>query len=190
MFIIVPLIRPTLLLFASWATSLLRFVPFQTVVCSSHWNQESTDHHDFSAITSPRLAPWLQFLLNCRRRYTAVPIWWFLAWGKQRTLTQYSWTAPHQSVHRSLCTLQARSANTTFEQKGIARTLFERIRSTTPSLIATQRFGRGIRFKLPFVERLHRGRNIAHVPSRSYRRAHRIVSPNMLLRSFVISSKR
>jgi len=119
-----------------------------------------------------------------------VPIWWFLAWGKQRTLTQYSWTAPHQSVHRSLCTLQARSANTTFVQKGIARTLFERIRSTTPSLIATQRFGRGIRFKLPFVERLHRGRNIAHVPSRSYRRAHRIVSPNMLLRSFVISSKR
>ena len=185
----VPLIRLTVLLLASWTTFLLRFVPYQTVQRCSPWNQEATDHRDFSVITFPRLAPQLQYPLNCQS-HTSVPIWWFLACGRQRTLTRYSWTSPHQSVGRSLCASQARLVNTAFAQEEIARTLLERTRSTTPSLIATQRFGRSIQSKLPFIERLHRGRNIASVPSRSYRQSHRIVSPNISLHSFMTSSKR
>jgi len=148
------------------------------------------NHRVFSAITLLRLAPQLQFLLNCQRSYTSVPIWRFLVWGRQKALTQYSWIAPQESAHRSCCTSQPRPANTTFEPEGIAQTLLERVRFTTPLLIATQMFGLGILFRLPFIERLHQGRGIAHVPSRSYLQAHQKASPDILLRSFVTSGKK
>jgi hypothetical protein len=164
---------------AGWTTFLSRFVPFQMVQRSSHWNREATNHRASSAITLPRLAPQLQFLSHCQRSYTSVPIWRFLVWGRQKALTQYSWTAPHWSAHRSRCISQARPANTTFAHEATARTLLESIRFTTPSLIGTQMFGHGILFRLLFIERLHRGRGIAHVPSRLYRQAHRKISPNI-----------
>jgi len=78
------------LLFASWTTFPLRFILYQMVPRSSHWNQEARNDRAFSAITLPRLILQLQFLLNYQRRYTSVPIWRFLAWKRQRTLTQYS----------------------------------------------------------------------------------------------------
>ena len=152
------------LLFASWTTSLLRFIPYQMVHRFSHWNQEATNHRAFSAITLPRLALRLQFLLNCQRSYFSVPIWRFLVWDRQRTLMQYSWTAPQESAHRSRFTSQAGPVNTTFAQEEFAQTLLRRLRRITPSLIATQMFGRGIPFKLPSVGRLRRARTIAHVP--------------------------
>jgi len=178
------------LLLAGWTTSLLLFVPFQVVQRSSLWSRKAMNHRVFSAITLPRLALQLQFLLNCQRSSTSVPIWRFLVWDRQKALTQYSWTAPQESAHRSRCTSQARPANTTFEHEGIARTLLEIIRFTTPLLIATQMFGRGILFRLPFIERLHQGRGIAHIPSRSYLQAHRKASPGILLRSFVTLGKK
>ena len=76
------------LLLATWTTSLPRFVPYQMVQHSSHWNQEATNHRAFFAITLLRLALWLEFLLNCQRKHSSTPRWWFLAWGGQRTLMQ------------------------------------------------------------------------------------------------------
>ncbi len=159
------------LLFSSWTTSLLRSIPYQAVRRSSHWNQEATNHHAFFAITLPRLTLRLQPLLNCKRRYIPVPMWWFLLWGGQRTLMQYSWTTLHKSAHRSRSTSQAILANLTSVQEGIARTLLRRKRSTTPSSIATQMSGRCIPFRLPSVGRLHRARTIANVPLHSYRQS-------------------
>jgi hypothetical protein len=156
---------------------------------SSHWSQEVTNHRAFSAITLPRLVLGPQFLLNCLRSYISVPIWQFLVWGRQRTLMQYSWTTPQEFAHRFRFTLQARPVNTTFAREGFAQTLLRRIRSTTPSLIATQKFGRGIPFKLPFVGRLRRARAIAHVPLRSYRQPRQILSPNISRPSSVTSSR-
>jgi len=151
------------LLFASWTASLLRFIPYQMVQRSSHWSQEATNHRAFSAITSPHLALRPQFRLNCQGSYASVPIWQFLVWGRQRTRMQYSWTTLQESAHRFRLTLQARPVNTTFVQEGFARTLLRRIRSITPSLIATPKFGRGIPFRLPSVGGLHRERTITHV---------------------------
>ena len=152
------------LLFASWTTSPLRSIPYQTVQRSSHWNQEATNHRAFFAITSPRLAQRLRFLLNCERRYILVPIWWFLLWGRQKTLMQYSWTTLHESAHRSRSISQAILANSIFVQQGIAWTLLRRTRSTTPSSIATQMSGRGIPFRLKSVGRLHQARSISDAP--------------------------
>ena len=78
---------------------------------SSHWNQEATSHHAFSAVTLLRLLLWLHFPFNCRKSYSLVPIWWFLAWG---SLMQCSWTGPHKSVHRLRFPSHARPANSTF----------------------------------------------------------------------------
>ena len=170
------------LLFASWTTSLLRSIPYQMVQRSSHWNQGATNHHAFSAITSPRLTLGLQFLLNYQRRYTPVPIWWFLLWGRQRTLMQYSWTTRHDSAHRSPSISQAILANSM--QEGIARTLLRRTRSTTPSSIATQMSGRGIPFRLKSVGRPHQARTIADVPLHSYRQFCQIIFPDISRPSF------
>ena len=102
---------------------------------------------------------------------------------------QYFWTTPHESAHRSRFISQARLANSTFEQEGIARTRLRRTRSTTPSSIATQMSGRDILFRLPSVGRLHRARTIAHVPLHSYRQTRRMISPNISSPSFVTLSR-
>ena len=178
------------LLFASWITSLLRSIAYQMVQRSSHWNQGATNHHAFFAITLPHLAMWPQFLLNCQRSYISVPIWWFHVWGRQRTLMQYSWTTPHKFAHPFRFISQAKPVNTTFAQEGFVRTLLRSLRSTTPSLIATQKFGRDTPFRLPFVGRPHRARTITHVPLHSYRQTRQIISPNISRPLSVTSSRK
>jgi hypothetical protein len=157
---------------------------------SSHWSQEATNHHAFSAITLPRLVLWLQFLFNCQRNYISVPIWWFLAWGRRRTLMQYSWTSPHKSAHRLRFASHARPVNSTFAPEGFVRTLLRSLRSTTPSLTATQTFGRGIPFMLPFVGKLHQARTITHVPLHSYPQTRQMISPNISRCSSMSSSRK
>ena len=154
---------------------------------SLHWDQGATNPHAFTAITLPHLALWPQFLLNCQRSYISVPVWRFLVWGRQRTPMQYSWTPLHDSAHRFRFISQAGQVNTTFAQEGFVRTLLRSLRS---SLTATQKFGRGTPFKLPFVGRLHRAQTITHVLLRSYRHTRRIISPNISRPSSMTSSRK
>ena len=157
---------------------------------SLHWNQEATNHHAFSAITLPRLVLWPQFLFNRQRSCNSVPIWWFLAWGRRRTLMQYSWTGPHKSAHRLRFASHVRQVNSTFAPEGFVRTLLRSLRSTTPSLTATQTFGRGIPFRLPFVGRPHQARTITHAPLHSYRQTRQVISPIISRPSSVSSSRK